>query len=69
MGRCAVTEQQPDLLTALYTVYPEAAVLMQPDTAHMVVEGHRLMSRQSIPGVDIQTEEADEAITIRIRII
>jgi hypothetical protein len=34
----------------------------------MVVEGHRLMSRQTIPGVDIQTEETAEAITIRIRI-
>lgn len=63
-----MTEQQPDLLTALYSVYPEAAVLMQPDTAHMVVEGHRLLSQQLIPGVDIETEVAAEAVTIHIRV-
>lgn len=68
MGRYAVTNQHSELLTALYSVYPEAAILMQPDTAHMVVEGHRLMSRQTIPGVDIQTEATKEAITIHIHV-
>ena len=59
---------QPDLLTALYASYPEAAVLMQPDTAHMVVDGQRLMSRQTIPGVDIQAIQAADAIDIHIRV-
>ncbi len=63
-----MTEQRSDILTALYNVYPEAAVLMNPDTAHMVVEGHRLMSRQTIPGVDIKTEETAETITIQVRV-
>jgi Fe-S cluster assembly scaffold protein SufB len=63
-----VTEQLPDILTALYNVYPEAAVLMNPDTAHMVVEGQRMVSRQTIPGVDIQAEESEEAVTIHIRV-
>jgi len=61
-----VTEQRPDILTALYNVYPEAAVLMNPDTAHMVVEGQRMVSRQGIPGVEIDAEEAEKAITIHI---
>ena len=54
-------DQQPDILTALYNVYPEATILMNPRTAHMVVEGHRLMSQQAIPGVDIRTEVTDDA--------
>lgn len=63
-----MTDRQPDLLTVLSAVYPEAAVLTSPDTAHMVVEGQRLMSRQTIPGVDIETEATEEAITLRIRV-
>jgi Fe-S cluster assembly scaffold protein SufB len=63
-----VTERRSDILTALYNAYPEAAILMSPNTAHMVVEGHRLMSRQATPGVDIDAEESEEAITIHIRI-
>jgi Fe-S cluster assembly scaffold protein SufB len=43
-------------------------IMMQPDTAHMVVDGHRLMSRQTIPGVDIKSEETGEFITIQIRV-
>lgn len=61
-------DQQPDILSALYNVYPDAAILMNPDTAHMVVEGHRMMSRQEIPGVDIQAEETDEAIVLTITV-
>lgn len=61
-------DQQPDILTALYNVYPEATILMNPRTAHMVVEGHRLMSQQAIPGVDIRTEVTDDALVARITV-
>jgi hypothetical protein len=63
-----VPDQPLDILTALYNVYPEATILMNPDTAHMVVEGHRLMSRQAIPGVEVHAEETAEAIIARITV-
>jgi Fe-S cluster assembly scaffold protein SufB len=60
--------EHPDLLTALYSVYPDAAVLRNRHTAHMVVEGHHLMSQQTVPGVEIRTEEAVDAIEMHITI-
>jgi len=63
-----VPERQSDLLTALYEVYPEATVLMNPHTAHLVVEGHRLMSQQTVAGVEMVTEETDEAVVARITV-
>ncbi|MEJ1472213.1 MAG: SufD family Fe-S cluster assembly protein [Candidatus Sedimenticola sp. (ex Thyasira tokunagai)] len=63
-----MTERRPDILSALYSVYPEAAILMNANTAHMVVEGQRMMSWQGIPSVDIEAEESEEAITIHIRV-
>ena len=61
-------DEQPDILTALYSVYPEAAILRNPQTAHLVVEGHRLMSQQTIAGVDIDTEETEGAIVVRVTV-
>lgn len=63
-----MANEQTDILTELYRVYPEAAILMNPDTAHMVVEGHRLMSQQTIAGVEIETRETDDAIEARITV-
>ena len=57
-----------NLLTALYSVYPDAAVLMNRHTAHMVVEGHQLMSQQTIPGVEIHVKESGDAIELYITI-
>lgn len=63
-----MTERLPDILSALSTIYPEAAILVSPNTAHLAVQGHQVMSRQIVPGVDIQTEETADAITVRIRV-
>jgi Fe-S cluster assembly scaffold protein SufB len=63
-----VPDNHIDILTALYNVYPEATILMNPHTAHMVVDGHRLMSHQAIPGVEIEVEETEEAIDARITV-
>lgn len=57
-----------DLLTALYRVYPDAMILMNPQTAHMVVEGHCLMSQQKVPGVDMQTRETADAFVAEITV-
>jgi Fe-S cluster assembly scaffold protein SufB len=63
-----VQNEYPDLLTALYNVYPDAAVLMNRHTAHMVVEGHHLMSQQTVPGVTIHSAEVEDAIELHISI-
>jgi Fe-S cluster assembly scaffold protein SufB len=57
-----------DLLTALYRVYPDAAILMNPQTAHMVVEGHCLLSQQTVPGVVLQTRETADAFVAEITV-
>jgi Fe-S cluster assembly scaffold protein SufB len=63
-----VPDPQDELLDTLFSFYPEAAVLTRPDTAHLVVDGHRLSSRQAIPGVDIQGEATEDVISLHIRI-
>lgn len=63
-----MSEQRSELLSALYSIYPDAAMLMSPATAHMVVEGQHLVSRQVLPGVAIEAEEGDEMITIHLRV-
>jgi Fe-S cluster assembly scaffold protein SufB len=63
-----VADASLDLLTALYRVYPDATTLMDPHIAHMVVEGHRLMSRQRVPGVEIEARETDDALVAAITV-
>ncbi|MFO7593627.1 MAG: SufD family Fe-S cluster assembly protein [Pseudomonadota bacterium] len=63
-----MTEQTSELLRALYSVYPDASNLMNPATAHMVVEGQRLVSKQNLPGVEIEAEEGRSQITIHLRV-
>lgn len=57
-----------DLLSALFSHYPDAAILTQPQTAHLVIDGQQMLSRQTIPGVDIRSQESAGAITIQITI-
>ena len=61
-------DERLDLLSALYRVYPDAAVLMNPQTAHMVIEGHSLMSQQKVPGVDMQARKTEDAIVVEITV-
>lgn len=57
-----------DLLSALFSHYPDAAILTQPQTAHLVIDGQQMLSRQTAPGVDIRSQESAEAITIQITV-
>lgn len=57
-----------DMLKALYTVYGDAGLLMDPRTAHLVVDGHRLLSRQAVPGVEIRAEEATDATVVDVAV-
>lgn len=61
-------KRQDDLLRALYTVYGDAAALLDPRTAHLVVEGRDVLSRQTIPGVELQAEPQDDALVAEIRV-
>jgi Fe-S cluster assembly scaffold protein SufB len=63
-----VSESRSELLVALNSAFPDAAVLMSPATPHMVVEGQRMVSRHTIPGVEIAAEESEKSINITVRI-
>jgi Fe-S cluster assembly scaffold protein SufB len=63
-----MSEQRPVILNTLYRIYPEASVLMSPDTPHLVVEGQRMVSRRVIPGVDITAQASEKAVTLHIHV-
>jgi len=44
----------------------ESALLLNPETAHIVADAHRLLSSQEITGVEVQAEETPEAIIVHI---
>jgi Fe-S cluster assembly scaffold protein SufB len=49
-----------DMLAALATLYGDTATLADPRTAHIVVEGNRVVSRQATPGIELRVEEHDD---------
>lgn len=57
-----------DLLSALFSHYPDAAILTQPQTAHLVVDGQRMLSQQTVPGVEVRSQESAGVITIQITV-
>ncbi|MDP3481785.1 MAG: hypothetical protein Q8S05_00595, partial [Sulfuricella sp.] len=57
-----------DLLSALFSHYPDAAILTQPQTAHLVVDGQQMLSQQTVPGVEIRSQESAGVIAIQITI-
>jgi hypothetical protein len=61
-------KRQDDLLRALYTVYGDAATLLDPGTAHLVVEGRDVLSRQTIPGVEIRAEPMGDVLFAEVRV-
>ena len=63
-----MSEETKDLLSELFNYYPDAAILTQPQTAHLVVDGQCLLSQQTVSGVDIQTKETEDAINISLTI-
>lgn len=61
-------ETNDDLLTTLFGLYPETTILTDPATAHLVVEGQNLVSRQPIPGVAIKAEQRDGVLHAEITV-
>lgn len=55
-----------DLLTALYSVYPDAAALADPDAGHVVIEGAEVLSRRAIPGVRLSAEPTADGVAIEL---
>jgi len=51
-----------DMLAALASVSAEAATLADPRTAHVVVEGNAVVSRQTIPGVELRVDEGADRL-------
>jgi Fe-S cluster assembly scaffold protein SufB len=51
-----------DMLAALASVYGDAATLADPRTAHVVVEGNAVVSRQTIPGVELRVQESADRL-------
>ncbi len=56
------------LLGQLFALYPDAATLNEPHTAHVVLDGHRVLSRRGIPGVDIRSDESADVVTLEIAV-
>ncbi|MDD5778143.1 MAG: SufD family Fe-S cluster assembly protein [Candidatus Thermoplasmatota archaeon] len=42
--------------------------LQDPDTAHLAIDVHRVMSKNLVPGLQVETEEAEGVIRVRIRV-
>jgi len=57
-----------DLLGALFSHYPDAAILTQSQTAHLVIDGQQMLSQQAVPGVEVRSQEDAGAITIQITV-
>lgn len=54
------------MLAALSPLYADAATLADPHTAHIVVEGNCVVSRQSVPGMQLLIEEHDEKLAAEL---
>ena len=54
------------LLAALRQTGAERAVLEAADTAHLVVEGHHLLSARALPGLEVDTRETATGIAARV---
>lgn len=57
-----------DLYAAFRQIGEDPAPILAPDTAHLVAQGQRLVSRQSIPGVRIEAESGEAGILARVEV-
>jgi Fe-S cluster assembly scaffold protein SufB len=57
------------LLDALASFYADAATLGEPGTAHLVIDGHSVVSRQSVPGVELRVEQGAEFVAAELTVV
>lgn len=61
-------DDKNDLLSALFSHYPDVAILTQPQTAHVVIDGQQMLSQQAVSGVEVRSQESAGVITIQIAV-
>ena len=60
-----------DMLSILgdyYSDYSDAAILGNPQTPHLVIDGHNLLSLNQVPGVTIETDTAEDEINAQLTV-
>lgn len=57
-----------DLYQAFLQIGEDPALILGPQTAHLVAHGHRVLSRQSVPGLTIEAEAGEEGVRARVRV-
>ncbi|MDD2272202.1 MAG: SufD family Fe-S cluster assembly protein [Desulfuromonadaceae bacterium] len=55
-----------ELLTALGSAGGDRAILDDPETAHLVVIGKRIVSSRSLPGLDVEAAETEGGVRLKI---
>ena len=56
------------MLESLASVYADAAALTEPGTTHLVVDGHRVVSRRATPGVELRAEERADGVRLELSV-
>jgi Fe-S cluster assembly scaffold protein SufB len=54
------------MLDALGTVYADAAALVDPQTAHVVVDGGSVVSRRATRGIELRVEEGTRGVSVEL---
>ncbi len=57
-----------ELMTALGAAGGDRAILEDPATAHIVVIGKRIVSSRSLPGLDVEADETEGGVRMKIRL-
>lgn len=57
-----------ELMTALDAAGGDRAILEDPATAHIVVVGKRIVSSRSLPGLEVEADETEGGVRMKIRV-
>lgn len=57
-----------ELMTAFGAAGGDRAILDDPATAHIVVVGKRIISSRSLPGLEVEAEETEGGVRMKIRL-
>ena len=57
-----------ELMTALGAAGGDGAILADPETAHLVVVGNRVVSSRSLPGLEVEADETEGGVRLKIRL-
>lgn len=57
------------LLDALRETGEDRSILEAPDTAHLVADGHSILSARSVPGLEVDTHETATGIAATVRVL